>query len=99
MGEFGQTAGGGFGSFFTRTFSIVTFFVGLYWALVPEDFYAIGGDMPYDILIPGLLILGAHGMLTKSSGVGIIRQGLCYMSGVPGAVVVFNLIGQVFDFT
>lgn len=90
MSQFGQDMGSGFGSFFTRFFSLFTIAA----AFVVADDPSIASDIPIDYLVPALFILGMHGLFTKSDEVGIIRKFLCYMSGVPGAVFAFNLLGQ-----
>ena len=97
MSNFGQQAGSGFGGVFTRTFSFVTLGLGI-WLLIDPTALGSGGDIPVQVLMPALLILGGHGVVTKYSDVGIFRKFLCYMSGVPGAVVAFNIIGQFFGF-
>ena len=95
MSNFGQEAGSGFGGYFTRTFSFFTLGLGI-WLLVDPSALGSSGDIPVDILIPVLLILGSHGVVTKYSEGGIFRKFLYYMSGVPGAVFAFNVIGQLF---
>ena len=95
MSNFGQEAGSGFGGYFTRTFSLFTLGLGI-WLLVDHTALGSSGDIPVDILMPALLILGSHGVVTKYSEVGIFRKFLCYMSGVPGAVFAFNVTGQLF---
>lgn len=95
MSNFGQEAGSGFGGYFTRTFSLFTLGVGI-WLLLEPAALGTGGDIPVEILIPVLLILGLHGVITKYSAVGIFRKFLCYMSGVPGAVFAFNILAQLF---
>lgn len=94
----GPPAASGFGGYFTRTFSIVTFLIGIGMAVDPAEF-GLGSqgpdEIPADVLIPVLIILGLHGMLTKMSEVGVIRRLLCYLSGVAGAVVVFNVVSQL----
>lgn len=94
MSEFGQQAGSGFGGYFTRTFSIVTLGLGV-WLFFEPDALGTGGDIPVEVLMPVLVLLGLHGVVTKYSQVGIFRKFLCYMSGVPGAVVAFNVLGQL----
>ena len=93
MSQFGQELGSGFGGYFTRFFSIVTFGIGVWMMIDPSA--AAGGDIPVDILMPAMLILGAHGMFTKLEEVGFFRKFLCYMGGVPGAVFAFNILGQI----
>lgn len=95
MSKFGQEAGSSFGGYFTRTFSLFTLGLGV-WLLIDPTVLGSSGDIPVAVLMPALLILGAHGVVTKYSDVGILRKFLCYMSGVPGAVVAFNVIGQLF---
>lgn len=95
MSEFGQEAGSGFGGYFTRTFSLFTLGLGV-WLWLDPTALGTGGDIPVEVLMPALLILGLHGVVTKYTEVGIFRKFLCYMSGVPGAVFAFNLIGQLF---
>lgn len=94
MSEFAQEAGSGFGGYFTRTFSFVTLGLGILLFIDPKVLGS-SGDIPVEILMPALLILGSHGVVTKYSDVGIFRKFLCYMSGVPGAVVAFTIIGQL----
>ena len=94
MSEFGREAGSGFGGYFTRTFSFFTLGFGILLFFNPKALGSSGDDIPVYILMPGLLILGSHGVVTKYSKVGIFRKFLCYMSGVPGAVFAFNVIGQ-----
>lgn len=95
MSNFGQETGSGFGGYFTRTFSFFTLGLGI-WLLVDPAALGSSGDIPVDILVPALVVLGSHGVVTKYSEVGIFRKFLCYMSGVPGAVFAFNIIGQLF---
>jgi hypothetical protein len=95
MSTFGQEAGSGFGGYFTRTFSFFTLGLGI-WLLLEPTALGPGGDIPVNVLMPALLILGSHGIVTKYSKVGIFRKFLCYMSGVPGAVFAFNVVGQLF---
>ncbi len=96
MSKFGQEAGSNFGGYFTRTFSIVTLGVGIWLLIDPNALgFSVNGDIPVNILLPMLLILGTHGIVTRYSKVGIFRKFLCYMSGVPGAVFAFNVIGQL----
>jgi hypothetical protein len=95
MSDFAQEAGSGFGGYFTRTFSIFTLGFGI-WLFIDPSALGTSGEIPVDILMPALLILGSHGVVTKYSDVGIFRKFLCYMSGVPGAVYAFKVIGQIF---
>ena len=65
-------------------------------AIFPEEFGGTStGDIPFDVLVPALIILGIHGTLTISAEVGIFRKFLCYMAGVPGGVFAFNIVGQI----
>lgn len=95
MANYTQEMGSGFGGYFTRTFSFVTLGFGI-WLLIDPNAIGSDGDIPVDILMPALLVLGSHGVFTKYTDVGVFRKFLCYMSGVPGAVITFNILGQFF---
>lgn len=96
MSNMGQEVGTGFGGYFTRTFSLFTLGLGIL-LLIDPTILGTSGDIPVQMLMPALLILGSHGVITKYSEVGIFRKFLCFMSGVPGAVVAFNVIAQVLN--
>jgi|LGVF01.1.fsa_nt_gb hypothetical protein len=88
-------AASGFGGYFTRFFSIFTLIGGIF---VGSDEIDLFQD-PDKNLYMGiwLLFLGVHGVFTKLKSVGIIRQLLCYLSGVAGAMLAFNIISQLIN--
>jgi len=91
-----MSVGSDFGTYFTRTFSIVTFLVGMGFALgyIPA-YEANPGQIEFETLVTGLIILGGHGIVTNMKEVGIFRKLLCYLSGAAGGVVAFNVIMQL----